>query len=216
MHQSWNTVSSEYCSEFSSAEPGYLKELVAFTWKQTINPRMLSGHLQGRVLSMLSSLTRPVRALEIGTFTGYSALCLAEGLDNDGKLITVEANGEYAHKAKAFIEKTPLAYKIEVVHAQGLDYIAQIESESVDLVFVDADKAGYKNYYETLKPKLKSGGLMIFDNVLWSGKVMDEAEVHSDKDTRLMHEFNGFMAAQPGFEVLILPMRDGLGIYRKK
>lgn len=216
MHQSWNTLSAEYCSNLSSGEPDYLKELVAFTWKQTVNPRMLSGHLQGRLLSMLSSMVRPVVALEIGTFTGYSALCLAEGLAPAGQLVTVEANGEYAHKAKAFIEKTPLAHKIEVINRQGLDFIEELKTESVDLVFVDADKAGYKNYYEALKTKLKPGGLMIFDNVLWSGKVMNEEELNTDKDTQLMHRFNLFMTEQPDFEVLILPMRDGLGIYRKK
>lgn len=215
MHQSFINPLAQYCSEQSSPEPQYLKDLTAFTWKQMVNPRMLSGHLQGRLLSMISNLMRPELILEIGTFTGYSALCLAEGLSTNGKLMTIEANSEFAFKASEFIKTTPFSEKIEVVNKEGLSFIQSLSNSSVDLVFVDADKLNYKNYYEALIDKVKQNGLLVFDNVLWSEKVLDDKEISTDKDTQAMHEFNVFIANQNQIEKVILPMRDGLGLYRK-
>lgn len=215
MHQSWETPINQYCSAYSSADPPYLQELINYTWKTMVNPRMLSGHLQGRLLAMISQWLRPTNVLEIGTFTGYSALCLAEGLATDGHLVTVEANGEYAFKAESFIAKTPLAAQISVIHREGLDYIKELTPETLDLVFIDADKHNYIAYFEALKDKIRIGGTMLCDNVLWSEKVIDETLRVTDADTKRMHLFNETIKNQQNWKILMLPLRDGLGIYRK-
>ncbi len=175
---------------------------------------MLSGHLQGRFLSFISKVQRPKLIVEIGTYTGYSALCLAEGLEENGKLISIDVNEETSAFAKSFIEKTEYANKIELVLADAKEYIPTLK-EPIDLVFIDADKKNYLNYYHLVIDKLSKGGLIIGDNVLWSGKItMPESEM--DKETLALHHFNQFVQKDERVENILLPVRDGLMIVRKK
>jgi predicted O-methyltransferase YrrM len=175
---------------------------------------MLSGHLQGRFLSFISKLKQPNLILEIGTYTGYSALCLAEGLAKNGKLISMDVNEETTAFAKSFIQKTQFANNIELIISDANQYIPTI-NESVDLVFIDADKKNYLNYYHLVFDKIASGGLIIADNVLWSGKIT-MAQNEMDKDTLALHQFNEFVQNDSRVENMLLPIRDGLMVIRKK
>jgi predicted O-methyltransferase YrrM len=205
---------SDYCENNTSAETNILAQLNRETHLKVVSPRMLSGHLQGRFLSFISKLIQPKLIIEIGTYTGYSALCLAEGLQPKGKLISIDVNEETSAFAKAFISKTEYANKIELALADAKDYIPTIK-ESIDLVFIDADKKNYLNYYHLVIDKLSSGGLIIADNVLWSGKItMPESEM--DKETLALHQFNQFVQQDSRVENLLLPIRDGLMMVRKK
>jgi len=215
MHPDWRTDLMRYCEEFSSPETPLLQDLVRYTWLHTVNPRQLSGHLQGRFLAMLSKLMRPECILEIGTFTGYSALCLAEGLAENGILHSVEADPEMAHKAADFINKSAPGHKIHVHMGNALEIIPSLGLKP-NMIFVDAGKQEYRSYYEICLPMLVPGGLMLFDNTLWSMKVLDKEERNSDFDTISMHEFNNYLAAQEGIELVLLPLRDGLTLLRKK
>ena len=171
-------------------------------------------HLQGRFLSLISKLYNPRLIVEIGTYTGYSALCLAEGLTDAGKLISIDVNEETSAFAQSFISKTKYAHKIELVVADAKNYIPTI-NEPLDIVFIDADKKNYLVYYHLLIDKLKSGGLIIADNVLWSGKItMPVSEM--DKETLALHQFNEFVEQDERVENLLIPLRDGLLIVRKK
>ena len=205
---------SDYCEKNTSAETNILAQLNRETHLKVVSPRMLSGHLQGRFLSFISKLIQPKLIIEIGTYTGYSALCLAEGLQPEGKLISIDVNEETSAFAKAFIQKTECASKIKLVLADAKEYIPTI-NESIDLVFIDADKKNYLNYYHLVIDKLSSGGLIIADNVLWSGKItMPESEM--DKETLALHQFNQFVQQDSRVENLLLPIRDGLMMVRKK
>ncbi len=205
---------SDYCEKNTSAETNILAQLNRETHLKVVSPRMLSGHLQGRFLSFISKLIQPKLIIEIGTYTGYSALCLAEGLQPEGKLISIDVNEETSAFAKAFIQKTQCASKIKLVLADAKEYIPKI-NESIDLVFIDADKKNYLNYYHLVIDKLSSGGLIIADNVLWSGKItMPESEM--DKETLALHQFNQFVQQDSRVENLLLPIRDGLMMVRKK
>lgn len=205
---------SNYCEKNTSAETNILAQLNRETHLKVISPRMLSGHLQGRFLSFISKLIQPKLIIEIGTYTGYSALCLAEGLQPKGKLISIDVNEETSAFAKAFIQKTECASKIKLVLADAKEYIPKI-NESIDLVFIDADKKNYLNYYHLVIDKLSSGGLIIADNVLWSGKItMPEKDM--DKETLALHQFNQFVQHDSRVENLLLPIRDGLMMVRKK
>lgn len=175
-------------------------------------PRMLSGHYQGRVLSMLSKLIRPHRILEIGTFTGYATLCLAEGLREDGLIHTIEINAELEDKVRNWFESSPYARQI-VFHLGSASEIIPGISESFDLVFIDADKKNNELYYELMLERMGSGGVIIIDNVLWSGKVLDAKK---DPQTELINKFNAKIASDSRVEKLILPVRDGLLVIRKK
>ena len=205
---------SDYCEKNTSAETNILAQLNRETHLKVVSPRMLSGHLQGRFLSFISKLQQPKLILEIGTYTGYSALCLAEGLAENGKLISIDVNEETSAFAKLFIEKTEYANKIDLVLADAKDYIPTIK-ESIDLVFIDADKKNYLNYYHLVIDKLNKGGLIIADNVLWSGKItMPESTM--DKETIAIHQFNQFVQQDNRVENMLLPIRDGLMVVRKK
>lgn len=205
---------SDYCESNTSPETDILAQLNRETHLKAVSPRMLSGHLQGRFLSFISKLIQPKLIIEIGTYTGYSALCLAEGLAENGKLISIDVNEETSAFAKLFIEKTEYANKIDLVLADAKDYIPTIK-ESIDLVFIDADKKNYLNYYHLVIDKLNKGGLIIADNVLWSGKItMPESTM--DKETIALHQFNQFVQQDNRVENMLLPIRDGLMVVRKK
>ena len=201
-----------YCANNSSEEPLYLQELSKSTWLNTTNPRMLTGHLQGRLLSMLSKLVQPNLVIEIGTFTGYGALCFAEGLAKNGKVMSIEVNPEHAYKAQEFIKKTPFAKQIEVLNLDGMKFLECID-ERADIIYVDGEKRSYIKYLDACNRVLRVGGLAIFDNTLWGGKVVHDS---MDRDTEIMKEFNQALVKQIHFETLQLPLRDGVTIVRKK
>ena len=175
---------------------------------------MLSGHFQGRVLSMISHMIRPKRILEIGTYTGYSALCLAEGMAEDGQLITIDKNEELEDLVKAYVEKSDYKGRIECKIGIALDIIPQLEG-NFDLVFIDADKGNYLNYYKMIIDRVPSGGYILLDNVLWSGKVTEEV-VDGDIDTQVLIVTNRFIHEDERVQEVMLPIRDGLTIIRKK
>jgi len=202
-----------YCEESSSKEQELLYKIDRETNLEVINPRMISGHLQGRFLSMISKLKQPKVILEIGTYTGYSALCLAEGMSSDGKLITLEKNKELEPRVRSYFDESDYGSQMEIRIGNALEIIPTIE-EKIDLIFIDADKANYVNYLSLVKSKLNIGGLIIADNVLWSGKVIEELKPE-DKDTTAILEFNKVSTEDPDFENVLLPLRDGLMILRK-
>ena len=205
---------SDYCENNTSPESEVLAQLNRETHLKVVSPRMLSGHLQGRFLSFISKLQQPKLIVEIGTYTGYSALCLAEGLHPEGKLISIDVNEETSSFAKSFITKTEYANKIELVLADAKEFVKTI-NEPIDLVFIDADKKNYLNYYHLVIDKLNKGGLIIADNVLWSGKItMPESTM--DKETIAIHQFNQFVQQDTRVENMLLPIRDGLMVVRKK
>ena len=203
-----------YCESHTSPESAILTQLNRDTHLKVVSPRMLSGHLQGRFLSFISKLHKPSFILEIGTYTGYSALCLAEGLTEQGKLISIDVNEETSAFAKAFLSKTDYATKIQLVVADAKNYITTI-NEPLDIVFIDADKKNYLAYYHLVIDKLKSGGLIIADNVLWSGKITMPVS-NMDRETLALHEFNEFVQSDGRVENILIPLRDGLMIVRKK
>jgi len=199
----------------SSCEPesDLLKQIDRETHLKVSLPRMLSGHYQGRVLSMFSKLIQPRRILEIGTFTGYATLCLAEGLSEDGILHTIDINAELEDMVRASFNKSDLGLKIKYHIGNALEIIPNL-NEIFDLIFIDADKKNNESYYNLTIDKLRSGGLIIVDNVLWSGKVI--AEKKTDSATTLISNFNEMVSADQRVEKLILPVRDGIYIIRKK
>jgi caffeoyl-CoA O-methyltransferase len=200
-----------YCESFSEQESILLAELNRQTHLKIGQPRMLSGHLQGRFLSFLSKICRPACILEIGTYTGYAALCLAEGLTEDGKLITIDPNEETTYFARSFIERSAYKDKIELITGQAQNIIPGL-NKLFDLVFIDADKKNYSLYFDLVIDKVKKGGVIVADNVLWSGKVIED---QMDTDTRLIHEFNKKTQSDPRVEPLLLPVRDGIMLLRR-
>ncbi len=202
----------EYVEVFSSPAPDYLKELEKETYIKTVLPQMISGEYQGRLLSMLSKLIRPLNILEIGTFTGYSALCLAEGLRPEGKLHTIDINEEYKEIQNLFFEKSDFRNQIIQYTGNAMEIIPGIDIK-FDLIFLDADKKNYPSYYKLIKPKLKKGGLLLADNVLWYGKVADPQI--NDPETDALRKYNEILANDPAMEVIILPVRDGISLARK-
>jgi caffeoyl-CoA O-methyltransferase len=202
----------EYCDLHTDEEPDILQSITRDTYANMVKPRMLSGHYQGRLLSMISQLTRPKNILEIGTFTGYSAICLAEGLLSDGKLYTIEANEEFEDRIRKNIEKAGKTDQIELIIGNALDVIPTLNI-NFDLIFIDADKLNYLNYYKMTFEKLNIGGVILSDNVLWSGKVMDERV--NDATTVVLREFNSYLANDNRTKKVLLPMRDGLFISMK-
>ncbi|MES2680304.1 MAG: O-methyltransferase [Bacteroidota bacterium] len=200
-----------YCESFSERENALLAELNRQTHLKISQPRMLSGHLQGRFLSFLSKISRPACILEIGTYTGYAALCLAEGLTENGKLITIDPNEETTHFARSFIERSDYKDKIELITGQAQNIIPALNN-LFDLVFIDADKKNYSLYFDLVIDKVKKGGVIVADNVLWSGKVIED---QMDADTRFIHEFNQKVNNDVRIEPLLLPVRDGLMLMRR-
>jgi len=201
----------KYISDISQSESPILKELNRYTNSKVILPRMLSGHIQGRFLSMISKLVNPEIIVEVGTYTGYSCLCLAEGLKKNGKIITIEKDEEFASIAKKFFDRSKYKEKISLLIEDATTAIENI-SEKIDLVFIDADKVNYSKYYDMLFPKLKIGGLIVADNVLWSGKVTKEV---SDNETQSIKNFNAKVKNDERVENLIVGIRDGIMVCQK-
>jgi len=202
---------NQYLEENAEPEPPLLKSLNRETHIKVLKPRMLSGHLQGRFLSMMSKFIRPNKILEIGTYTGYATLCLAEGLTDKGEIITLEANPEHLILARKYFSQSPIGHKIRVLEGLAIDLIPQIQ-ERFDLVFIDADKKSNRIYFEMVLDKVNPGGLIMVDNVLWSGKIL---KGDSDAKTREIRDFNEFIHNHNQVESFILPLRDGITLIRK-
>ena len=203
---------NQYAEAHTSPDSDLLHNLIRETHLKTLAPRMLSGHLQGRFLSLISHLMQPRRVLEIGTFTGYSALSLAEGLAADGILYALEGNDELEYLIQKYVSESVFKDKIKLIIGNALDIIPTLE-DTFDLVFIDAGKRDYPSYYDLVIDKVRSGGLIIADNILWSGKVVDEKK---DLDTRIIDGFNKKIHADKRVENILLPLRDGLMMARKK
>jgi predicted O-methyltransferase YrrM len=201
----------EYIESQTSPESDLLRHITRETYLKVNMPNMLSGHLQGRVLAMFSQMIQPRYILEIGTFTGYSAICLAEGLAENGKLITIDINEELEDAVKSYFETAGIANKIDYRIGNALEIIPDL-TETFDIVFIDADKHNYANYYDLIFDKVRKGGFIISDNVLWKGKVTDK---NPDKDTQNLINFNKKIQADTRVENLILPLRDGISVARK-
>lgn len=196
-----------YVHEHTSPENDVLAELNRETHAKIMVPRMLSGHLQGRVLSLLSKMMRPTHILEIGTYTGYSGICLAEGLVEGGELHTIDINEELEDFARKYFDKSGYGDKIVQHIGKALDIIPTLNNKW-DIVFIDADKSNYVNYYNMILDKMNPGGIILCDNVLWSGKIVDEKA--QDKDTVVLRELNKLITDDPKVENVLLPVRDGL------
>ena len=206
-----NEAIQQYAEQHTSEESSLLRRINRDTHAQVMMPRMLSGHLQGRLLAMISAMIRPRRILEIGTYTGYSALCLAEGLVPQGKLITLDINEELEGRVRNYIAEAGLQEAIDYRIGDAGTLIPGID-EVFDLVFIDADKERYSKYYDLVIDKIRLGGFILADNVLRDGKVLDEK---TDKDTRAIQEFNRKIHADPRVENVLLPVRDGIMLLRK-
>ena len=204
----------DYVVKHSEEEPTLLAALTRETYQKILQPRMLSGHYQGRVLSMLSKLIRPKTILELGTFTGYSALCLAEGLDKNGVLHTIDINEELVDFQRRYFDKSDYGTQIIQHLGSALDIIPTLDT-NFDLVFMDADKPNYINYFHQIIDKLNPGGVILSDNVLWSGKVIETLDP-SDVSTKIVLEYNALLKEDPRLETVLLPMRDGLTVSIKK
>ncbi|KYG71201.1 O-methyltransferase [Roseivirga spongicola] len=204
----------KYVEEHSGKESELLSKLDRETHQKVLMPRMLSGHLQGRVLSMVSHMMKPSRILEIGTYTGYSAICLAEGLAEGGKLITLDKNEEIEEMVRGYFEEAGLSDQIDYRIGNAMDLIPDIEGP-FDLVFIDADKKNYLNYFNLVIEKVRIGGFIIADNVLWSGKVV-QTEKKIDTDTQAILDYNRSMEEDDRVENVLLPIRDGLMVVRRK
>ena len=206
----------EYISLHSTPENEVLESITRDTYVHILNPHMLSGHVQGRVLSMLSWMIRPKRILELGTFTGYSALCLAEGLAEGGKLVTIENNDELEETIRHNFAKSPLSERIELRIGDAIETLSafSIQHSAFDLVFIDADKREYCAYLEAVYPLVPVGGFILADNTLWDGHIIDPA-YDKDKQTLGLRAFNDKLKEDDRFEQVILPLRDGLTIIRK-
>lgn len=203
-----------YVVAHSQEEPELLQDLNRETWQKILNPRMLSGGFQGRVLSMISKLIQPKTVLEIGTYTGYSALCMAEGMKKEGMLHTIDKNEELFDFQKKYFEKSEYKNQIKQYVGSALDIIPSLD-EKFDLVFIDADKANYINYFNLIIDKMNSGGVILSDNVLWSGKVTEKVDP-KDKDTEALVAYNKLLNSDSRVETVLLPIRDGLTITRVK
>ena len=204
----------DYVVKHSEEEPTLLAALTRETYQKILQPRMLSGHYQGRVLSMLSKLIRPKTILELGTFTGYSALCLAEGLYKNGVLHTIDINEELVDLQRRYFDKSDYGTQIIQHLGSALDIIPTLDT-NFDLVFMDADKPNYINYFHQIIDKLNPGGVILSDNVLWSGKVIETLDP-SDVSTKIVLEYNALLKEDPRLETVLLPIRDGLTVSIKK
>jgi len=202
----------DYCINMSSQVPDYLLQLERETNLVTTMPQMLSGRLQGRFLSLISKIMYPDAILEIGTFTGYSALCLAEGLSSNGRLISVELDIEMKKIIDKYVDSSPFRNMIEILYGDAKDILPKLDV-AIDLVFIDAHKPDYTLYYEEALRLLRPGGVILTDNVLWSGKVIYESD---DKTALALHQFNDYVKNDDRTEKIMLPFRDGISIIRKK
>ena len=202
----------DYIEQHSQKEPELLAALDKETYQKVLLPRMLSGHFQGRVLSMLSKLVNPVTILEIGTYTGYSALCLCEGMKEKGILHTIDIKEELVDFQRKYFNKSPWGKQIVQHLGKAIDIIPTLDLK-FDLVFIDADKENYLNYFELIIPKMNKGGIILSDNVLWSGKVLEPLQ-SNDLSTKIIMEYNQLLKTDPRVESVLLPIRDGLTVSR--
>lgn len=204
----------KYVVDHSQKEPKVLEELSKETWQKVLNPRMLSGAFQGRVLSMISKLIQPKNVLEIGTYTGYSAICIAEGIHKNGCIDTIDKNEELEDLQNTYFEKSGFQHQIIQHFGNALEIIPKL-NKKFDLVFIDADKSNYPNYFHLIIDMMNPGGVILSDNVLWSGKVIEELDP-KDKDTKALLEYNRLLNSDDRIETVLLPIRDGLTISRVK
>jgi len=202
----------DYIALHSQKEPELLAQLNKETYQKILLPRMLSGHFQGRVLSLLSKLIRPKNILEIGTYTGYATLCLCEGMQENGKVHTIDIKEELVDFQRKYFDKSPWGTQIVQHLGEAINIIPTLETK-FDLVFIDADKENYLNYYELIVPKMNKGGIILSDNVLWSGKVVEPLQ-NGDESTRVLLEYNKRLNEDPRVETVLLPIRDGLTVSR--
>lgn len=204
----------DYIDRHISPEPEHLRRLTRESNLRLINGRMVSGHLQGRLLKMLTQLCAPELAVELGTFTGYSGLCIAEGLPEGGRLVTIEADDELEDFIRLQLGRSPFGHRIELRIGKAVEECRKFADGSVDMIFIDADKREYPAYLDEAARMLRPGGLIVADNTLWSGHVCDPA-YGKDPQTRGVREFNDMAAKLPGFDTVILPVRDGISLLRK-
>lgn len=204
----------QYIESVSTDEPQLLKELNSETWQKVLNPLMISGAYQGRLLSLISKIKQPTTILEIGTYTGYATLCLAEGLLEKGTIHTIDINEELQSIQSKYFEKSPFSHQIKQYFGNALDMIP-IMGLKFDLVFIDAEKVNYVNYFHAVINKMNKGGLILSDNVLWKGKVV-EPIAKNDKDTSALVAYNKLLKEDPRIETVLLPIRDGITISRVK
>jgi predicted O-methyltransferase YrrM len=203
---------SRYCAEHTAAQDAVLAELERETWLKVLRPRMLSGHIQGKFLEFIVKMLQPKEVLEIGTYTGYSAIWMARALKADATLHTIDINPELEEMAQTYFQKAGVEHQINFYIGNALDIIPKLDIV-FDLVFIDADKTNYKNYLELVLPKVRKGGIIIADNVLWNGKVLQESP--KDPETKAIREFNEYVQATTEVDNLLLPLRDGLMIMEK-
>ena len=203
-----------YVVKHTDDEPELLQQLTRETYQKILQPRMLSGHYQGRVLSMISKLVNPENILEIGTYTGYSALCLAEGMKITGELHTIDINEELIDFQRKYFDQSQYGPQIIQHLGSALDIIPKLDT-TFDLIFIDADKDNYPNYFNLIIDKLNTGGIILSDNVLWSGKVIEPLKI-DDYSTKALLEYNSLLKNDTRVETVLLPIRDGLTISRKK
>ena len=203
----------DYLEKYCSQEPEILARLREETYRVTEQPHMISGKQQGRFLAIISKFLSPKNVLEIGTFTGYATLCLAEGLAENGKITTLDINEELSYLLKKYFAESDFAEKINFCLQDGREFL-QNTDEMYDLVFIDGNKVAYVDYLNLIKPRLRSGGVVLFDNVLWYGKVLEENP--KSKMTKKIKELNEIVSKDDDFENLILPLRDGINLIRKK
>ena len=202
---------AEYLSHNSEKEPEILSKLNQETHQKVLQPRMLSGHIQGRFLSLISKIKSPLHILEIGTYTGYGTLCLAEGLAADGKIFTIDRNEELLEIQNKYFEKSGNRDKIIQLTGNAIDILDNL-NQTFDLIFIDADKENYIKYFQLVSEKLNPYGIIISDNVLWSGKVVEKN--NNDEETNTLKEFNKILNEDARFETVIIPIRDGISISR--
>lgn len=205
---------SQYCDNHTSVEDSLLQKITRETQLKVLKPRMLSGQLQGKMLEILTKMINPKLILEIGTYTGYSAICMARGLGKSGKLITIDINDELETMVRGFFEESGLKEQIDYRLGNALDILPDLEGP-FDMVFIDADKINNEKYYDLLIGKMSAGSILMVDNVLWSGKVLTENGQKVDKDTRAIMDFNAKINNDPRVENVLLPVRDGIMIARK-
>lgn len=201
-----------YLEDHASVEPDILKRLRKETYQKTTQPHMISGYLQGRFLSLISKMVSPENVLEIGTFTGYATLCLAEGLRPDGKITTLDINEELAYLPKKYFQESAFSAQIDFKLKDAKEFLKETK-ENFDLIFIDADKESYVEYFNLLKNKVKSGTVILFDNVLWYGKILEDQP--KQKSTQIIKDLNDLVSKDTDFENVILPLRDGLHLIRK-
>jgi predicted O-methyltransferase YrrM len=204
----------DYCEKHTSTEDSLLQKITRETRAKVLMPRMISGHLQGKMLELFTKMLNPKTILEIGTYTGYSGICMARGLSKEGKLITLDINDELEKMVRGFFEESGLADQIDYRLGNALEIIPELAGP-FDLVFIDADKFNYDKYFDLVIDKVSSGGIIMADNVLWSGKILVEEGKKIDKDTQAILDFNSKIQDDPRVENVLLPIRDGVMMARK-